>query len=397
MRRQSLLAGPGFALVLLLVALMGVGGAGSSTPGPDTLYINNQQRSGTPNVQITGLFGAVGSSNVLLVNNHDQGYDANAQMPITTIAAGNAEVITGAFQTILPNGNVKDINIPAPLQNQFVGATATQTASLMNWAGVQNQTTLVETRAGKSPIVINGNLALNADGSITITNTSGSTRFDQNNWSDSSNPLRNVLSWSSNKFTLNLSSADTIIVNGYNYPGTAAENVGLDIRANLSYQGVGAFVVNVASGMEQRGIQVEGQSKYVQAGGTVVGAGDSVQVLASNVADGLAFITNGRIYVNQEGTGSGAFVPTVQGFLYAQGYRDGNGQPNGIDIVGGNLQGMAIGSRVYIASVDSNSGVVTDNIVINGNQQKTLTIPPQVPGGRPVYTASITKWRELMR
>lgn len=390
MRRRISFAGPGFVLVLLLAALMGVGGAGSSTPGPDTLYIDNEARSGSPNVQIIGLYGAVGSSNALFINDHDQGYNANAQMPISSTIAGKADVITGAFQTMLPNGNVKDINIPKPVSNQFVAGSITQTASLMNWYGVQSQVNMVESRAGKSPIVIDGNLVLHADGSISITNASGTTVFDQNNWSDASNPLAYVLSWSGNKFTLNLGgSVDTIVVNGYNVNGsTAAESRGLDIRADLTYSGVGAFVVNVATGMEARGIQFEGEAKN----GSGNGMSKAVNVLAGQDGDGLAFITNGRIYLNQEGGGA-AHVPTVQGFLYAQGYIDGKGQPKGVDIVGGNFQGMAIGSQVYIKSVNQTSGIVTDNINISGNQQ-TLTIPPQVPGGRPVYTATISNWRE---
>jgi hypothetical protein len=369
---------------------MGVGGAGSSTPGPDTLYIDNEARSGSPNVQIIGLYGAVGSSNALFINDHDQGYNANAQMPISSTIAGKADVITGAFQTMLPNGNVKDINIPKPVSNQFVAGSITQTASLMNWYGVQSQVNMVESRAGKSPIVIDGNLVLHADGSISITNASGTTVFDQNNWSDASNPLAYVLSWSGNKFTLNLGgSVDTIVVNGYNVNGsTAAESRGLDIRADLTYSGVGAFVVNVATGMEARGIQFEGEAKN----GSGNGMSKAVNVLAGQDGDGLAFITNGRIYLNQEGGGA-AHVPTVQGFLYAQGYIDGKGQPKGVDIVGGNFQGMAIGSQVYIKSVNQTSGIVTDNINISGNQQ-TLTIPPQVPGGRPVYPATISNWRE---
>ena len=398
MTRRKLLARPSLVLMLMLAVLLGVSGAvPPSTPGPDTLYIDNSARSSTANVQIVGLYGAAGSGNVLLVNDHDQGYNANAQIPITVPAGEKAEVITGAFQTILPNGQIKDINIPRPLQGQYVAGSTTQTASLMNWSGVLSQVSLVDSRAAKSPISVNGNLTLNADGSITITSASGTTRFDQSNWSSELNPLRSILSWDDGRFRLSFEHADTILVNGYNATGSLADpaqGLGLDIRANLSYEGVGAFVVNVASGMEQRGIKVEGQAKYVQANGSVVGTGTSVQVLASSENDGLAFITGGRVYVNQEGTGSGAFVPTVQGFLYAQGYRDSSsGQPRGIDIVGGNLQGMAIGSRVYIRSVDGSSGVVTDRITINGTQA-TLTIPPQVPGGRPVYTATISNWRE---
>ncbi len=390
MRRRTSLVGSGLAFGILLMALMGVGGAGSSTPGPQTLYINNEARTGTANVQIIGLYGAVGSSNALLVNDHDQGYNANAQMPISTALSGKADVITGAFQTILPSSNVKDINIPKPLSNQFVAGSTIQTASLMNWAGVQTQVSLVETRAGKTPIVIDGNLVLGADGSISITSASGTTVFDQNNWNDAANPLQSVLSWSNNKFNLNLGSfADTIVVNGYNLNGsTGAESRGLDIRADLTYSGVGAFVVNVATGMEARGIQFEGEAKN----GSGNGLGKAVNVLASQEGDGLAFLTNGRVYLNQEGGGS-AHVPTVQGFLYAQGYVDNKGQPKGVDIIGGNLQGMAIGSQVYIASVNQTSGIVTDNITIGGSQQ-TLTIPPQVPGGRPVYTATLSNWRE---
>ena len=391
MRRRGFVVGSALVFVVMLAALLGVSGAvPPSTPGPDTLYVDNQKRSSTPNVQIIGLYGAVGSSNALLVNDHDQGYNANAQMPIYATLSGKADVITGAFQTILPNLNVKDINIPKPYTNQFVAGSITQTASLMNWYGVQSQVNMVETRAGKSPIVIDGNLTLHADGSITITNASGTTVFNQTNWNDPYNPLKDVLSWNNNQFNLNLGgSADTIVVNGYNINGsTAAESRGLDIRADLTYQGVGAFVVNVATGMEARGIQFEGEAKN----GSGNGMGQAVNVLASQESDGLAFLTNGRIYLNQEGGGA-AHVPTVQGFLYAQGYVDKNGQPKGVDIVGGNLQGMAIGSQVYISSVNQTSGIVTDSIQIGGKQQ-TLTIPPQVPGGRPVYSATISNWRE---
>ena len=406
MTRRKLLARPSLVLMLMLAVWVGVsgpvppsasggsgGGSGApSTPGPDTLYVDNSARSSTANVQIVGLYGAVGSGNVLLVNDHDQGYNANAQIPITAPAGEKAEVITGAFQTILPTGQIKDINIPRPLQTQYVAGSTTQTASLMDWGGVLSQMTLVDSRAAKSPITVNGNLTLNADGSISITGASGTTRFiPGNNWNDQDNPLRHMLSWMDGQFHLNLKDQGTIIVNGYN-GSTGAESRGLDIRANLTYEGVGALVVNVAPGMPNRGIQMEGQAKYVHAG-AVVGTGSPVSVLASQEGDGLAFITNGRIYMNQEGTGTGAFVPTVQGFLYAQGYRDSSGQPQGIDIVGGNLQGMAIGSRVYIRSLDGSSGAVTDQITINGTQT-TLTIPPQVPGGRPVYTATISNWRE---
>lgn len=395
MKRRRMLAGPGLVLPLMLAVLLGVSGAvPPSTPGPDTLTIDNSARSSTANVQIVGLYGAVGTGNVLLVNDHDQGYNANAQIPIVAPSGEKAGAITGAFQTILPNGAVKDINIPRPLQAQYVAGSTTQTASLMNWSGVLNQVAMVESRAGRTPVVIDGNLTLNADGSITITNASGTQRFDQTNWNSGSNPLAPVLTWDGSRFCLAFDSTDSIIVNGYNVPGsTAAESRGLDIRADLTYSGIGAFVVNVAPGMEQRGIQVEGQAKSVLANGTVVGTGSPVHVLAGQEGDGLAFVTNGRMYLNQEGTGSGTFVPTVQGFLYAQGYRDGSGQPRGIDIVGGNLQGMAIGSGVYIRSVDGNSGIVTDRITISGTQT-TMTIPPQIPGGRPVYTATISNWRE---
>ncbi len=404
MKRCKRFTRPARVLVLVLAVWLGVAGpvleatsaaksggssgssGPSSTPGPDTLYIDNSARSSTANVQIVGLYGGVGSGNVLLVNDHDEGYNANAQIPITAPSGEKADAITGAFQTILPTGSIKDINIPRPLQAQYVAGSTTQTASLMDWSGVLSQVSLVDSRAAKTPITVNGNLTLNADGSITITNASGTLRFDSTNWSSASNPLASVLTWDGTRFILNLGSTDTIIVNGYNVSGSiAAESVGLDIRGPLTYEGVGAFVVNVATGMEQRGIQVEGQAK--SSSGT--GMGSPVSVLASNENDGLAFITNGRAYVNQEGS----FVPTVQGFLYAQGYRDGSGQPRGIDIVGGNLQGMAIGSRVYISSVDARSGIVTDRITISG-AQTTLTIPPQVPGGRPVYTAAISNWRE---
>jgi hypothetical protein len=387
MKRRTWFTASSLGFAVSLVVLLGISGAvPPNTPGPQTLYIDNAARSSTPNVQVVGLYGAVGSGNVLLVNDHDQGYNANAQIPITAPSGEKAEVITGVFQTILPNGNVHDINIPRPVQNQFTAGSTTQTASLMDWGGVLNQVSLVNTRAGVTPVVVNGNLTLNADGSISITGASGTTTFNVQNWNDSSNPLRQVLSWDGSRFHLDLNSTDTIIVNGYNVSGsTAAESRGLDIRANLTYEGVGAFVVNVATGMEQRGIQFEGQAKD----GSGAGTGSSVSVLASQEGDGLAFVTNGRVYLNQEAN----FVPTVQGFLYAQGYRDGNGQPKGIDIVGGNLQGMAVGSRVYISSVNSSSGIVTDRIMING-AQTTMTIPPQMPGGRPVYTAAVSNWRE---
>jgi len=388
MKRRTWFTGSSLGLAVTLVILLGISGAvPPNTPGPQTLYIDNWARSSTPNVQIVGLYGAVGSGNVLLVNDQDQGYNANAQIPITAPSGEKAEVITGVYQTILPNNSVHDINIPRPLQTQYTAGSTTQTASLMDWTGVLAQVNLVDSRAGKTPLVVNGNLTLNADGSIAITNATATTVFNQNNWNDGANPLRDVLSWSNNRFNLNLgSSVDTIVVNGYNVPNsTAAESRGLDIRADLTYSGVGAFVVNVASGMEQRGIQFEGQAKN----GSGAGTGTPVRVLAGQEADGLAFITNGRVYLNQEGS----YVPTVQGFLYAQGYRDNNGQPKGIDIVGGNLQGMAIGSRVYISSVDNASGIVTDRIMVGGTQT-TMTIPPQVPGGRPVYTATVSNWRE---
>ena len=396
MKRNTFVTGSGLGVLGVVAVLWGVSGAGpAATSGPQSLFIDNAARSATPNVQIVGLYGAVGTGNVLLVNDHDQGYNANAQIPITAPAGEKAEVITGAFQTILPNGVVKDINIPRPVQSQYSAGSTTQTASLMNWDGVLSQVNMVETRAGKTPIVVDGNLILNAGGSISITNAAGTFRFTQENWNNEANPLRTVLSWDGQRFRLDLSAHDTITVNGYNVVGsTAAESRGLDIRADLTYTGVGAFVVNVASGMENRGIQVEGQAKRIGEDGTVVGAGSPVRVLASQEADGLAFITNGRVYLNQENTGGGAYVPTVQGFLYAQGYRGDGGQPRGIDIVGGNLQGMAVGSRVYIKSVDGSSGTVTDRITIGG-VQSTLTIPPQVPGGRPVYTATVSNWREV--
>ncbi len=395
MMRRRTFAGPGLVLPIVLAVLLGVSGAvPPSTPGPISLTVDNAARSSTPNVQVCGLYGGVGTGNAILVNNHDQGYNANAQVPITAPAGEKAEVITGAFQTVLPNGDVKDINIPRPVSAQYVAGSTTQTASLMSWDGALAQVAMVDSRAGKSPIVVDGNLTLNADGSITVTNASGTAKFDPNNgsWSSAANPLKDVLQFNNGKFQLELGQADTIIVNGYDVGGSsAAESRGLDIRASLTYEGVGAFVVNVASGMEQRGIQVEGQAKDAQG----VGTGSPVNVLASQQGDGLAFITNGRIYVNQEGTGSGAFVPTVQGFLYSQGYRDSNGQAHGVDLLGGNLQGMAIGSHVYVQrpDPDGSGGTATDCIMINGNQT-TLTIPPQVPGGRPVYTASISNWRE---
>ncbi len=390
MNRRTVLTGPGLALIGTLVVLLGVSGAVlPATPGEVTLSIDNAARSSTPNVQITGLYGGVGTGNVLLTNDHDQGYNANAQMPITT-SSGRADVITGAFQTILPNGQIHDINIPKPLQGVFSAGTSTQTASLVSWNGALSQVAMADTRAGQSPIVVNGNLTLNADGSISITNASGTSGFSQNNWNNEANPLRDVLQWQGNNFRLDLRSQGTIIVNGYNASGSAAESRGLDIRANLTYGGVGGFVVNVAPGMENRGVWVEGQGKWLDANGSIVGAGSPVSVLASQEGDGLAFVTNGLISVSQEGS----FVPTVQGFLYAQGYQDaGSGQTRGIDILGGNLQGMAVGSRVNIKSLDGNSGIVTDRILVNGTQT-TLKIPPQMPGGLPVYTATVSNWRE---
>ena len=236
MKRRKHFAGPGLVLTLMLAVLLGVSGAvPANTPGVATLYVDNVARSSTATVQVVGLYGAVGSSNVLLVNDHDQGYNANAQIPITAPAGEKAEVITGAFQTILPTGNLKDINIPKPLQGQYVAGSTTQTASLMGWSGVLSQTSLVDSRAGKTPIEINGNLTLNADGSISITNASGTQVFNQSNWNNASNPLASVLSWDGSKFNLNFANTDTIMVNGYNASGlTGAGSVGLDIRADLT-------------------------------------------------------------------------------------------------------------------------------------------------------------------
>ena len=392
MRYRMLLTGPGLGFIGTLAVLLGVSGAlPPATPGEVTLSIDNVARSATPNVQIVGLYGGTGTGNVLLVNDHDQGYNANAQIPIAAPAGEKAEVITGAFQTILPNGRIHDINIPRPLQGVYAGGSTTQPAALVSWDGALSQVATVDSRAGRSPIVVNGNLTLNADGSISITNASGTTRFTQENWASESNPLRGVLRWAEDRFRLQLEDQGTIVVNGYNVLGSAAaESRGLDIRASLTYEGVGAFVVNVAPGMENRGVSVEGEAKRVEASGRVVGAATSVSVLASRQGDGLAFVTNGLISVNQEGS----FVPTLQGFLYAQGYQDGgSGQTRGIDIVGGNLQGMAVASRVNIRSLDGNSGIVTDRIIVNGAQE-TLRIPPQMPGGQPVYTATVSNWRE---
>jgi hypothetical protein len=384
-----LLTGPGLALLGTLVVLLGVSGAvPQATTGEVTLSIDNAARSSTPNVQITGLYGGTGAGNVLLTNDHDQGYNANAQMPISS-TSGTAESITGAYQTVLPNGQTRDINIPRSLQGVFVSGSTTQTASLTSWDGALSQVAMVDSRAGHSPIVVNGNLTLNANGSISITNASGTMWFGQDSWNDGENPLRDVLRWTGERFRLDLSTHGTIMVNGYNSSGSAAENRGLDIRANLTYEGVGAFVVNVAPGMENRGVWVEGEAKRVESNGTVVGAGSPVNVLASREGDGLAFVTNGLISVSQEGS----FVPTVQGFLYAQGYQQGGGATRGIDILGGNLEGMAVGSRVNISSLNGSSGIVTDRIIING-QQTTMSIPPQMPGGLPVYSATVSNWQE---
>ncbi len=391
MHPRTLVTGPGLALMATLAVLLGVSGAAPrSTLGEVTLSIDNTARSSIPNVQITGLYGGTGTGNVLLTNDHDQGYNANAQMPIT-MTSGRAESITGAFQTILPNGRLHDINIPNSPQGTFAAGSTTQTAALTSWDGALSQVAMVDARDGHSPIVVNGNLTLNADGSISLTNASGTARFTQENWHSESNPLRSVLHWTGDQFRLDLRDQGTIIVNGYNGSGSAAESRGLDIRASLTYEGVGAFVVNVAPGMENRGIWVEGEGKRVEGNGTVVGAGSPVNVLASHEGDGLAFVTNGLINVSQEGR----FVPTVQGFLYAQGYQQegGSGQTRGIDIVGGNLQGMAVASRVNIQSLDGNSGIVTDRIIING-EQTTLRIPPQMPGGLPVYSATVSNWQE---
>src|SRR3972149_1207732 len=284
MKRRTFLTGPGLSFIGVLAVLLGVSRASApSTSEEVTLSIDNAARSSTPNVQITGLYGGTATGNVLLTNDHDQGYNANAQTPIAA-SGGTAEVTTGAFQTILPNGKTKDININPT--SQFVAGSTSQTAALMSWGGVLEQVSDVNAQ-GATSIVVNGNLTLNANGTISITNSSGTTVFSQENWNSEANPLRNVLSWNGTGFRLDLGDNTTITINGYNSEGSGAESRGLDIRANLTYEGAGAFGGNVASGMENRGIWGEGESKHPTGGGGVVGRGGAVSILASREGDGL--------------------------------------------------------------------------------------------------------------
>src|SRR3972149_9925427 len=101
MNRRTWFTGSSLGLAVPRVILLGISGAvPQNTPGPQTLYIDNWARSSTPNVQIVGLYGAVGSGNVLLVNDQDQGYNANAQIPITAPSGERAEEIMGGYKTI---------------------------------------------------------------------------------------------------------------------------------------------------------------------------------------------------------------------------------------------------------------------------------------------------------
>lgn len=270
------------------------------------------------------------------------------------------------------------------------GENSLRPAALLSWEGVLDQVQKADRRARQTPILVEGNLTLNADGSITITSLSGTARFGQANWNAEENPLARILGWQDDRFHLRLGPHTTIVIRGTNLPGlTAAEGWGLAIRANLTYEGVGAFVVQVASGAERRGILVEGEAKRAQPDGQVLPTGRPVSVLAARARDGLGFITNGRIAVRGEGVPSAHFRATVQGFLYAQGYRDAGGRPRGIDVVGGTVQGMAVGSRVALGAPQEGGGQVTNQVVING-ALAALTIPPQLPGGRPVYLSTLS-------
>jgi hypothetical protein len=255
---------------------------------------------------------------------------------------------------------------------------------------VLEQVRKADRRAGRTPIVVEGNLAVNDDGSITITSLSGTARFGQPNWNAAGNPLARILAWQGDRFHLRLGQHTTIFIRGTNLPGlTTAEGWGLAVRGRLTYEGVGAFVVQVASRAERRGILVDGATEGAQPDGQVGHAGRPVRVLATQARDGLGFITNGRIAVRGEGLPLARFHPTVQGFLYAQGYRDREGQARGIDVVGATVQGMAVGGWVALGAPEQGGGQVTNRIIIAG-AQASLTIPPQMPGGRPVYLSTLS-------
>src|SRR3972149_378943 len=97
MKRRTFLTGPGLSFIGVLAVLLGVSRASApSTSEEVTLSIDNAARSSTPNVQITGLYGGTATGNVLLTNDHDQGYNANAQTPIAA-SGGTAEGTTGAL------------------------------------------------------------------------------------------------------------------------------------------------------------------------------------------------------------------------------------------------------------------------------------------------------------
>jgi len=348
------------------------------------MQIKNESRTQGPNVVVTGLYGALGAGNVLLTNEHDHGYNANAQIPISS-PTGTAPLmaITGNFQSILPNGNTFNINLPK--NSPFVAGSSAVTSPLVDFNGAVT----AAQAASRNVITVNGSVSLRADGTLQIQSASGSQVFGPLNWNDAANPLKSVLSWDGLKFNLNI--ANTLIkINGLTTGGDS-QGVGLNLQANLTYSGVGAIVVQTTGGSEDRGIKIEGEDKT----GTNLGTGQAASVLAARPGDGLALITNGTVKMEQEGTATNPMVPMVQAFIYAQGFRGGD-DGSGIKLEGAAFQGMAVGGTITIESEDNNSGTMTDQVIING-QPAFLSIPPQFPGGAPTYTATISNWREATK
>lgn len=354
--------------------------AADSVPPGTVLQINNEARPQGPNLVLTGLYGATGAGNVLLTNDHDQGYNASVQSPIASpTGTSPLMAITGAFDTILPNGNVKNINLPK--NSPFVANSSAVTSPLVDFTGA----VAAAQAASQTVITVNGSVSLRADGTLQVQSASGSQVFGPLNWNDAANPLKSVLTWDGLKFNLNL--ANTLIqINGLTTGGDS-QAAGLNLQANLTYTGVGAIVVQTPANSEGRGITVQGQDMT----GSNVGLGQPASLLAARPGDGLALITNGTINLQEQG----GFTPTVQAFLYAQGVRTSDAEA-GIDLKGAAFQGMAVGGFINIQSLDNNSGTMTDQIVING-QPGYLAIPPQFPGGTPTYTATVSNWREATK